>query len=168
MTRVAPSRALARPATPDVLRTVMLGGISIAVLDGLDAVLFYGLAEHVPPGRLFQNIARALLGPRAFAGGWGTVLLGVGLHCLISLSAATGFSLLARLFPAILERPLLWGAVYGLAWYGFMYRVVIPLSALPPRPPGIPWPAVLDEVFAHVALVGWPVALLASHGRRRT
>jgi hypothetical protein len=50
--------------------------------------------------------------------------------------------------------------------YAFMYRVVIPLSALPPRPPGIPWPAVIDEIFAHIFLVGLPVALLAARSAR--
>lgn len=48
-----------------------------------------------------------------------------------------------------------------------MYRVVIPLSALPPRPPGIPWAAVIDEIFAHIFLVGLPVSLLAARSARR-
>ncbi len=157
---------MATNGCPSFRHTVMLGGLMVGVLDGLDAVIFYRLADGVPPGALFQNIARALIGPRAFAGGGATVLLGVSLHFLISFAAATGYYAAARRFPALLRRPLLWGTVYGLLWYGFMYRVVIPLSALPPRPPGIDWPAVIDEVFAHIVLVGLPVALLASRSWR--
>jgi hypothetical protein len=41
-------------------------------------------------------------------------------------------------------------------------HVVIPLSALPERPPGISWPAFIDEVVAHTLFVGLPIALMAS------
>lgn len=151
---------------PKFLHTVIVGGLMVGVLDGLDAVLFYGLADQVAPGVLFQNIARALIGPRAFEGGRPTVLLGLSLHFLIAFGAAAGYYAVARMLPAVLKRPLLSGTVYGVAWYAFMYRVVIPLSALPPRPPGIDWAAVIDEVLAHIFLVGVPVALLATRSGR--
>jgi uncharacterized membrane protein YagU involved in acid resistance len=77
------------------------------------------------------------------------------------------YYLLALKLTLLVRRPWLSGAIFGLVFYAFMYGVVIPLSALPPRPPGIPWPAVIDEIFAHIFLVGLPVALLAARSARR-
>ena len=154
------------PGRPRFLPTVILGGMIVGILDGLDAVIFYGIHPGVAPDRLFQGIARGLIGARAFQGGWATVLLGVGLHFLISFAAAAAYYLLALQWPLLVRRPWLSGTLFGLAFYAFMYRLVIPLSALPPRPPGIPWPAVIDEVFAHIFLVGLPVALVAARSAR--
>ena len=151
---------------PGFLATVVAGGLIVGVLDGLDAVIFYGITPGVRPERLFQGIAYGLIGPRSLQGGWRTALLGLALHFLVSFGAALAYYLLARQWPLLLRRPWLSGTIYGLAFYAFMYRVIFPLSALPPRPPGIPWPAVIDEIFAHIFLVGLPLALLAARSAR--
>jgi hypothetical protein len=44
--------------------------------------------------------------------------------------------------------------------------MVIPLYALPKRPPGISWPAFIDEVVAHTLFVGLPIALMAARSAR--
>lgn len=162
----AASRVALPPGRPGFRATVLVGGLLVGLLDGLDAVIFYGIHPGVAPDRLFQGIARGLIGARAFQGGWATVLLGVGLHFLISFGAAAAYYLLALQWSLLVRRPWLSGTVFGLAFYAFMYRAVIPLSALPPRPPGIPWPAVIDEIFAHIFLVGLPVALMAARSAR--
>lgn len=162
----AESRATVPAGRPSFLATVIVGGVLVGILDGLDAVIFYGITPGVAPERLFQGIARGLIGPRSFQGGWATALLGLGLHLLISFGAAAAYYLLALKLTLLVRRPWLSGTIFGLAFYAFMYRVVIPLSALPPRPPGIPWAAVIDEIFAHIFLVGLPVSLLAARSAR--
>jgi uncharacterized membrane protein YagU involved in acid resistance len=153
--------ATVAPGRPSFVATVGLGGLIVGILDGLDAIIFYGITPGVAPGLLFQNIASALVGPRAFHGGWRTAVLGVLLHFLIAFGAAMGYYVASLKIPALVQRPFFFGSLYGLLFYVFMYHVVIPLSALPPRH-GISWPAFVDEIFAHIFLVGLPVALMAS------
>jgi hypothetical protein len=154
--------AIASVGRSSFVATVGLGGLIVGILDGLDAIIFYGITPGVAPGLIFQHIASALIGPSAFHNGWRTVILGVLLHFLVACGAAIGYYAVSLMIPASLQRPFFFGPVYGLLFYTFMYHVVIPLSALPPRRAGISWPAFTDEIFAHIFLVGLPVALLAS------
>jgi hypothetical protein len=48
-------------------RGIALGGLTVGVLDGLDAVVFFGL-RGVTATRIFQAIASGLLGRIAFQG----------------------------------------------------------------------------------------------------
>jgi len=66
--------AAAHSVSTSCLPDHFLGGSIAGVLDGLDAVTFYGLADAVSPAHLFQSIASGLVGPRAFQGGWFTVV----------------------------------------------------------------------------------------------
>ena len=93
--------------------------------------------------------------------------LGLGLHFFIALVAAAGYYVASRALPAVRQRPLVFGALYGVAVYAFMNFVVLPLSAVARRPfsPGL----ALVMVAVHVACVGIPIALATRgpSGRRR-
>ena len=52
------SGALGRP---HAFQTIFLGGSIAGILDGLDAVTFYGLAYALSPPHLFQSIASGLV-----------------------------------------------------------------------------------------------------------
>ena len=54
------------------------GTLVVGILDGLDALIFFGL-RGAQPTRIFQGIASGLLGRSAFSGGLGTALLGVAI-----------------------------------------------------------------------------------------
>jgi hypothetical protein len=75
---------------PQAAPTILLGGLMAGILDGLDALIFYRAAFSVPPARLFQGIARGLLGDQALTGGWKTVVLGIALHFTVAIGAAAG------------------------------------------------------------------------------
>jgi hypothetical protein len=107
--------------------TVVLGGLAAGVLDGMDAVLFYGLVDGVKPTALFQFIASSLLGRESFDGGWRIVALGIALHFVVAFGAAAFYYAASFQFPSILRRPFLCGPLFGLGLYFFMQRVVIPL-----------------------------------------
>jgi len=144
-------------------RTNALGGLTVGVLDGLDAVLFFGLRNGAAPARIFQGIAAGLLGrPTALQGGLGTAALGVLLHFTIATTVVSVYYLASRRLAFLNRRPLLWGPVYGVAAYLVMNLVVIPLSAI--HGPGLPsaLPVLVNGVLIHIVGVGLPSALFAA------
>ena len=80
--------------------------------------------------------------------------LGLALHFLIALGAATTYYLFSRKIPVLTSKPWVCGPVFGLLVYLFMNRVVLPLSALGVRP-AFTW----DGTAAVTFLIGLPVAL---------
>lgn len=147
-------------------QTAIVGGLAIGILDGLDAIVFYGFIRGAAPDKIFQAIASGVLGRGSFQGGWRTVLLGIFLHFLISFGAATAFYLGCRSIPALLRKPFLAGPAFGLIVYVFMYGLVLPLSAFPLKPSGTSGAGLVNELLAHVLFVGLPVALLATRSAR--
>jgi len=143
-------------------RAILYGGLTVGVLDGLDAIVFFGLRNGLGPLRIFQGIAGGLLGrDAALAGGVPTALLGVILHFTIATSVVAVFYSLSRRFPFLTRRPLLWGPLYGIAVYLTMNLVVLPLSAL--HGTGLPHalPVLLNGLLIHSIAVGTPSALFA-------
>ena len=143
-------------------RAIVLGGLTVGFLDGLDAVIFFGL-RGVSPVRIGQAIAAGLLGPASFQGGTGTALVGLGLHFVVATCIVTVFVLASRRLPDLAHRPFLWGPLYGIIAYLGMNYVVIPLSAASNNPkPAI---VILNGVLIHIVGVGIPAALWARAGR---
>ncbi len=140
------------------MRAILYGTIAVGALDGLDAVVFYGL-RGVSPVRVFQGIASGLLGRAAFYGGAESALLGLVIHFLIAFCAVWTCSLAARGLPAVVDAPFTFGAVYGVGVYAVMNLVVIPLSAA--GAPRFSAPVVVNGVLAHIFFVGLPSALAA-------
>lgn len=139
-------------------RAIALGGLTVGALDGLDAIIFFGL-RGVPAQRIFQGIATGLLGPGARQGGIATVLLGVGIHFLIATVIVAVYCLASRQLPLLRCRVLLWGPLYGILAYLFMNEVVITLRfGQQPLPP---LPVLLNGVLIHIVGVGLPSALFA-------
>jgi uncharacterized membrane protein YagU involved in acid resistance len=164
------SRKMATQSKPRPLPTIIGGGLLAGVLDGLDAIIYYGLMFGVSAQRIFHFIASGLIGPHASARlGWCGVALGVVLHFSIAIGAATVYYFAALKLPILIHRPVFSGTIFGLGLYLFMYHVVIPLSAVP-RDPHAPfsWPNFIDEIFAHIVLVGIPIALMAQRSTRIT
>ena len=157
------------PSARSVLRGILVGGLIAGVLDITDAFVFHGL-RGVAPVRILQAIASGLLGRDAFAGGTATAALGLGLHFVIALGAATVYGVGSRRLSVLVERPWLTGPMFGLAVYAVMQYVVLPLSRFrpgPPPPPGsVDW-ALVNLLAAHIFFVGLPIALAARWARRR-
>ncbi|HEY0144139.1 MAG TPA: hypothetical protein VGF48_24850 [Thermoanaerobaculia bacterium] len=143
------------------LRAFLLGGSIVAILDGLDAVLFFG-ARGVAPHRIAQAIASGVLGRDAFRGGTGTIALGIALHFLIAFAIVAIYHLAATRFAILRERPVLCGMVYGLLAYVVMNEIVLPLSAAATGPR--PWPVLLNGLLIHALGVGLPAALTVFRG----
>jgi uncharacterized membrane protein YagU involved in acid resistance len=157
--------------TPPIQRArafeaILFGGLVAGFLDGLDAVVFYRWAFDVAPAELFQSIASGILGVRSFNGGWQTVALGVALQLTIALGAAAVFYAASRVIPALYRWPFVFGPAFGLAVYFVMHYIVVPLSAVPRRTVPVTTVELLDLLFAHLFLVGLPIALFARRSVR--
>ena len=150
--------AAARPGfrlTP--LQAILLGALTVAVLDIADAFGFYAFYGATPV-RILQSIAVGVLGrDAAYSGGAATAVLGAVLHCFISFSIVTVFYFAATKLPVLTRRPWVSGAIYGLVVYATMEFVVLPLSQV-----GMPHfrhvAPVLDEILIHIFGVGIPAA----------
>ncbi|HEY7029237.1 MAG TPA: hypothetical protein VH438_16600 [Gemmatimonadales bacterium] len=143
---------------PFPVKPLLVGGLTVAFLDGLDAVVFFGL-RGVKPALIFQSIASGLLGKAAFQGGMGTVVLGLILHVFIASSIVTTCYLVSRRFPGLAQRPFLYGPLYGLLVYLIMTQIVLPLSAVAPQHRSLP--VIINGVLIHLVGVGLPAALAA-------
>jgi hypothetical protein len=141
-------------------RAVLLGGLAVAALDITYAIVSWQLKAGVGPARILRSVAAGVLGAQAATGGAATAVLGAALHLGIALTMAATYYAASTRWPALIRRPLWWGACYGLALYGVMNYVVLPLSAArAPLPAASPW--TLCSVVAHMVLVGVPCALAA-------
>lgn len=147
-------------------RAILTGGLVVGVLDGLDAVIFFGL-RGVSPSRVFQAIASGLLGRAAFAGGLPTALLGVLLHFTIATSIVAVYFAASRKITILTRQPIASGMAYGVIAYLVMNHVVIPLSAVAPGGPK-PVAVVVNGLLIHMFGVGIPAALASRRADGRT
>src|ERR1051325_10967327 len=155
MSASAPAAIAAGPPPP-ALAVILRAGLTAGVMDITAALIVYAhwFSNSV---RLLQGIASGLLGKAAFEGGLATAALGLLCHFTIATGAATVFYGASRLLPALTRYVLVTGPLYGIAVYFFMQLVVIPLSAIGPRP--FSWHLTLVGNAIHVCCVGLPIAL---------
>jgi hypothetical protein len=144
--------------SPNALLAFVWGGLACGVLDITAALVVYGYFG-LKPVRLLQGIAGGLLGPRTYDGGIATALLGLVCHFVIAFSAAAVFVAASRVAPFLVRYAVLSGALYGIAVYFFMNRIVVPLSAATKRPFSVEM--MLIGVVIHIFCVGLPIALAA-------
>ena len=149
---------------PRAFESIVYGGLLVGVLDGLDALIFFGLRGSKPAG-IFQFIASGLLGRAAFSGGWKTTLLGVLLHFVVAFTLAAIYYSLSLAFPILIRRAVLAGLVYGPIAHIVMSFVVTPLSAAPKLP--LRLAPFVNGIVGHALLVGLPIALLTRRSARR-
>ena len=139
MTR--PGDALFPPAR--AIDTIVLGGVLAGILDIADAFIVTTINGGTPT-RVLQAIASGVLGRAAYQGGAAAAALGLALHFVIALGAASAFLVISRLFPAVLRYAVWSGIAFGLAVWAFMYYTVLPITfsrpnvlpAWPPAPVG--------------------------------
>jgi uncharacterized membrane protein YagU involved in acid resistance len=144
-----PSFAHSRP-----FPAIFVGGLIVGVLD-----LIYAIAVYSPrkPILVPQTIASGILGVRSYHGGIRTAALGVVLHFVIALGAATVYYLASRKLTFLVSRAILFGLIYGVLVYLFMHIVVLPLSAMPKGE--TPLVYAVTEFVEHWFCVGLPIAL---------
>ncbi len=114
-------------------------------------------------GRKISDMLRFVAsGPFPAAKEMGTsgAILGLVVHFALMGIMATVYMLAARRIPDLTKKPITWGVIYGLVTYAVMNLIVVPLrfgTPLPPKPVSI-----ATQLFAHIVLVGIPMALIAA------
>jgi hypothetical protein len=117
------------------LQPIFWGGLIAGTLDICAAFLTAWWRAGIGPGPLLRFVASGLLGPAAVAqGGVKVALLGLALHFLIATIWTVVFYLASRKWLLLIERPVMFGLLYGIAVYTFMNFVVLPLSLVAQRP----------------------------------
>jgi uncharacterized membrane protein YagU involved in acid resistance len=159
-----------RPRALSPALAVVAGGLAAGVIDIAYACIFWAIKAGVPPGRIFQSVAAGLLGRQAAAaGGASTAALGLALHFFIALTVAVVYYTAARYADTLWRRPWTYGALYGVAVFGVMHYIVVPLSAAGAggvAPFDLLWDGL--SLVVHAFGIGVPVALAARAALRRS
>lgn len=113
------------------------------------------------PVVIFQSIASGALGGRAFEEGTFAVLIGVGVHTLISLVSAAVFAVAALRWIWLRRHVVLSGCIFGILAFLVMSFIVMPLSAIGlslPRTPVL----FATSVSIHMFAFGLPIAAVCA------
>jgi hypothetical protein len=102
--------------------------------------------------------------PAAADMGNGGAALGLIVHFALMALIATGLMLLVRWKPERLETPIATGVAYGALTYFVMNWLVVPLRFHTPLPPKTL--SIATQLFAHIVLVGIPMAYVAARNLR--
>ena len=148
----------------------MLKPIAIATAVSGTLDILFAIILTVFFGREVGNMLRYVGSgpfPQATDMGAAGALLGLLVHFALMAIMAAVYVLAARRMPALVAKPIQWGVLYGLATYVVMNWLVVPMrfdTPLPPSPLSI-----ATQLFAHIVLVGIPIALItARHLTSRT
>jgi hypothetical protein len=165
----------------NALKTILTAGLLAGVLDGLDAIVYFGWFRKAGVGPLFQYIASGLLGEASFREGGLTIALGVVLQLFIATGAAAVYYAITRVMPTIfgktifgktifgktiLDKPILGGTIFGLAVFFIMHYIVVPLSAVPGHS-ATGLADYLSLIISHIFFVGLPIAIVTSRASNR-
>ena len=141
----------------------MLKPIAIATAVSGTLDIMFAMVLTVVFGREIGNMLRYVGSgpfPQATEMGAGGAILGLVVHFALMATMAAVYVIAARRLPALVERPVQWGVLYGLATYVVMNWLVVPMRFGTPLPPS-PL-SMATQLFAHIALVGIPIALIAA------
>jgi hypothetical protein len=152
-----------------VIRAIAAGGLTVGVLDILDAFIFFGLRSGARPMGILHSIAAGALGrDAARAGGMQTGALGLVLHFTIATIIAAIYIVASRFLPVLRKRWVICGIAYGVVAYFVMTFVVVPLSNAGPGRIAFALPVtpvLLNGLAIHAFGVGLPSAFFASRVR---
>ena len=140
------------------LSFVLAGGLVAGTLDITYACVYWAIRAAVPVQRIFQSVAKGVLGAATFKGGAPTAALGLFLHYFIAITMSVVYYLVARRVKALHQYAVTLGAAYGLVLYGMMTYVVVPLSRAGGGSGGERlWIGL--SILVHMFLIGVPIAL---------
>ena len=120
-------------------------------------ILTVAFGRHI--GDMLRYVAS---GPFPAATGMGTfgALLGLVVHFALMAVMATALVLLVRWRPVLRDTPFRTGMAFGVLTYFAMNWVVVPLRFGTPLPPKTL--SIFTQLFAHIVLVGIPMAFIAA------
>jgi hypothetical protein len=143
---------------PKEYKAILWGGLLAGVLDITAACVNSALSNGRSPLFVLQTVASGVLGADSRNRGWASAALGLVIHFFIAFTAAAVYFAASRKLKFLVRQPWLWGVLYGIAVYMFMYMVVIPITFS--RKFNAPLSAMITPVLIHIFCVGLPIALM--------
>jgi len=143
------------------LIAILVGGIAAGALDILSAFATY-VPHGATVGGILRFVASGLLGSAALKGHALEAAAGLAVHFSLTTAMAAVYVGAATRLPVLLQRPWLFGVVYGVLAYLAMTYVIVPHSAVASWKPATGW-AIVGGLLAHCMYVGVPIA----HAARR-
>jgi hypothetical protein len=146
----------------------MLKPIAIATAISGTLDILFAMILTVSFGREIGNMLRFVGSgpfPAATDMGTGGAMLGLLVHFALMAIMATALVLLVRQRPQLLDTPYRTGLAFGIITYFIMNWLVVPLrfdAPLPLKPMQL-----ATQLFAHICLVGVPMALVAARYLKR-
>ena len=140
-------------------RAIIWGGLIAGAMDITAACIngaFYGRS----PLWIFQSVASGLLGANSFKGGFSSAVLGGVIHFFIAFVWCSVFFIASRSLGLLTRRPIIFGVIYGVVVYFFMYGLVLRLTFH--RNFLIPSKALAIGVLIHIICIGLPISLVVS------
>jgi hypothetical protein len=143
--------------------------IATAVAGTLD--ILFAMIMTVFFGREIGGMLRYVASgpfPQATEMGEGGAILGLLVHfALMAIMAAAYVWFAGSRREHLIKMPVRAGIAYGIITYVVMNLIVVPLRFNTPLPPSTR--SIVTQLFAHIVLVGIPIALItARHLGRRT
>jgi hypothetical protein len=145
---------------PKSYHGILWGGLIAGLMDITAACTTSAIQRGRSPIFVLQSVASGLLGPESFKGGFRSAAVGLTVHFFIAFVACTVFYLISRKLRFLLQRPVVFGVLYGVVVYLFMYGVVLRLTFHRNffQPPS----SVVIAVLTHMICVGLPISLMVS------
>ncbi len=144
-----------------IAQVSLLAGLSAAVIEMIFVLPIRYWLVGATPAVVFQFIASGALGKRAFEEGTYSVLLGVGVHTLISIVSAAVFTIAALRWDWLRRHVVLSGSACGIVAFLVMSFIVLPLSAIGlslPRSPAL----FALSLSIHMFAFGVPIAVVCA------
>ena len=138
-------------AKPIIIATLVCGTLDI----------LWAMILTTAFGRQIGNMLRYVAsGPVPAATSLGAVgaVLGLVVHYSLMAIMVAVFVLAARSRRHLVDTPWRAGLAYGIVTYFVMNWLVVPVRFGTPLPPKTL--SIVTQLFAHVALVGWPTAFI--------
>jgi hypothetical protein len=141
--------------------TILLAG---AVAGGIDLAsnTIRALSAGTPVLRPWMGVAAALLGKEAIIrGGQGMAFVGLALHFLITIGAATCYCVAATRVAWLTKHSLASGIVFGTLFFIVMNYVILPLSVMG-RPLYVGEKTIAYALVMHILMIGLPISLITA------
>ncbi|HJQ27163.1 MAG TPA: hypothetical protein VKA60_24960 [Blastocatellia bacterium] len=145
------------PAPRKTYPAIFWAGLIAGTLD-ITAACITSTLRGGSPLRVLRYVAGGLLGPEAFAGGFGIAALGLLLHYCIATTWAAIYYAASRKLDLLVRRAVVCGLLYGIVVWCVMNLVVLPLSALPKA--SFTVSGVLIGATILMFCIGLPIALI--------
>ena len=116
------------------MNSILLSSLLAAIFAGIPDIFAAAALVRQPPHRILQTVASGVLGRVSYKEGAKSATLGLALQVAMSFVIALVYNIAVTQAAMIRDRPLIFGALYGVAVYVAMNFIVVPLSRAHPQP----------------------------------